>query len=916
MPEQNLLELVDGGQFRELFIDHLGWNNPDRPPIAFDHDGTTLKLEQVAGYRGLRVWLCKSVPDRKTQRLVDRAVGVENLERLIIFAGNDRQEWRWPRRGQTGGVNAKLLLHRHVVGADDHHLDEQLHAIEIDLDSEPSLVEILGRMRQAFDVEAETASVKAARLMGTLYAELEQSDVDPEDATLLLARLLFLLFGDDSGMWKNDLFHSYLEESSSAETLHDDLMDLFAVLDIWEGERNTDLPDQLLEFRYINGGLFTGDLTLGPLTEAFYAALLSACEFDWQVISPAIFGSMFQTVKDKEARREGGEHYTTEENILRTIGPLFLDEFHERLRDAWDDKRQLTRLHNDLEKLRLLDPACGCGNFLVVAYRELRALELELLKRRRDLDSADGRSAGRNLTQMSIDVSEDVKVTLDHFFGIEIEEWPARIAETAMLLVDHLANQRMEEDFGLAPDRLPIRIAPSIVHKNALDCSWEEVVEPSEDVVIVGNPPFIGQYTKTRQQTADTKRIWGERYDGYLDYVTCWYAKTIDYFGDLNGRWAFVSTNSIYQGEAVKSLFSPILEGGWRCRFAHRSLRWVTEATDGAAVHVSIVGFDKSRSPKPVLWSYGIGGAGEQLRQDCSVINPYLVPDGEVVLVEPTSSPVSADLLPVDYGNKPTDGGNFTVKLDALESVRSDPVASKYLRRFVGSKELISGKERWCLWLASATEEEIRSSEILRERVRGVREMRLASTKAATRRKAETPALFDENRHYGTRYLAIPRHVSEARDYFTAVPFGPEVICGDANFMARDTSGFVLGVVSSSMFISWMRAIGGRIKSDLRFSNTFVYNSFPLPKLSRSDRQAVISAATAISDARDAHIGTSIEDLYEPGDMPEDLLRAHRELDRVIDGVFGTPEIGSLDERQRHLFRLYKERLKKLSRSN
>lgn len=900
-----LLLLADRREFRKLFIDELGWNNPDRPQLHCDVDGTRYPLTQVAGYRGLRIWVCDTLPDKKTQREIDKQVGQDNLERLVIFVGTDRQEWRWPRRAQTGGVNAKLLMHRHLVGQPDAHLDRQLRAIGIDLDSAPSLVDLLSRMRAAFDVESETASVQAARLMGTLYGELDASKVSPDGATLLLARLLFLLFGDDSGMWKKDLFHGYLVDHTSDARLHTDLTDLFDALNTDEGERHLTSGSPLADFRYINGGLFKERLALPPLTPGFRTALLGACDFDWQVISPAVFGSMFQTVKDKEARRHGGEHYTTEENILKTIGPLFLHELQDKLQSAWNDKSQLTKLHNELGRLRIFDPACGCGNFLVVAYRELRVLELELLKRRRDLDEADGRSAGRNLSQKTLDVTGDIKVTLDHFFGIEIEGWPARIAETAMLLVDHLANQRMEEDFGLAPDRLPIKLAPTIMHRNALHINWHDVLPPSSDVIIVGNPPFIGQYTKTAQQTKDTKRIWGSRYNGYLDYVTCWYAKAIDYYGRQAGRWAFVSTNSICQGEAVEFLWRPILESGWRCRFAHRSFRWVTEASDGAAVHVSIIGFDRLLTPKPVLWTYGLGGQGAGEAHVSSRINPYLVPAAPIVLVSSRTNPIGGSLPPVDYGNKPTDGGHLFVDLGDLDKVKADRVASQYLRRFVGAKELLHDLERWCLWLERATLSEIKASAVLRTRTAAVQQMRNASTKAATRRKAATPHLFDERRQPSTNYLAIPAHVGEHRRYFTAARLDSTVICGNANFMAPDSDGLVLGILSSTMFIEWMRAIGGRIKSDLRFSNTFVYNSFPLPTLTDRQREALIGAAAEIIRARGNYPAWSLAALYEPGDTPTDLLQAHIQVDRVVDKIFDVRPGMTPDDRQRLLFRRY-----------
>lgn len=906
MTDNRLLDLVDARDFRTLFIDELGWDNPDRPPLTVEVDGTGYTLTQVAGFKGLRIWHCPTLPPRPVQRQIDVLVGKDNLERLVIFTDEHRQEWRWPRRAQLGSTNAKLVVHQYHIGDRTTHLAERLRAIELDFDEDVPLVTLLDRMRDAFDREAETASVAAARLMGTLYTHLETAGVGEHDATLLLARLLFLLFGDDADMWKPPaLFENHLRNHTTDVTLHADLLRLFDVLDKPEHRRGFEKGDPLSFFRYINGGLFHGQLRLPPLPAGFRSALLEACAFNWSLISPAVFGSMFQTVKSKEARRHGGEHYTTEENILKTIRPLFLDEYRDRLDRAWDDKGQLTKLHNDLANLRFLDPACGCGNFLIVAYRELRALELDLLKRRRDLDMeamAEGKKVER--AQLSLDVSADIKITLDHFFGIEIEEWPARIAETAMLLVDHLANQQMAEEFGEAPDRLPITIAPNIVHANALHTDWASVVAPSDHVVILGNPPFIGQYTKTAAQTADTKAIWGPRYNGYLDYVTCWYAKAIDFYGTHAARWAFVSTNSICQGEPVEFLWRPILDAGWRCRFAHRSFQWMTEAKGGAAVHVSIVGFDKLTTPVPVLWTYPEGGKGEAERHEVPNINPYLC-DAITVLVSNRTTPLSKSLPAVGYGNKPTDGGNLLIAPTEYDDVASDPIAARYMRRFVGARELIHELPRWCLWLAGASAADIKASPVLRERVAAVKEMRENSKKQATVKKAATPHLFDEIRHPEVDYLAIPAHVGEHRHYFTVRRFPPEVICGNANFLAPDSDGFILGVLSSSMFMAWLRAIGGRIKSDLRFSNTFVYNTFPLPQIADSQRKAVAAAATRIVTSRDRHPGSSLADLYAPGSMPSDLVAAHEDLDRVIDQLFDV--VGAIGEtvRQQLLFRRY-----------
>lgn len=904
MTTSRLLDLVDAGEFRQLFIDQLGWNNPDKPDLRLTVADDTYVLKQVAGYRGLRVWRCDELPDRRVQREIDRLVGKDNLERLVVFVGPDRQEWRWPRRRQSG-VNAKLLMHRHVVGQPDAHLDQQLRAIEIDLDEDLTLVDLLGRMRAAFDIEAESASVQAARHMKWLYDELEKSKVGADDATLLLARLLFLLFGDDSGMWKKDLFHGYLVDHTTDRTLDSDLTALFETVNVEESERGLPAGSPLADFRFINGGLFGQELALPKLTPGFREGLLAACEFDWQLISPAVFGSMFQTVKDKEARRTGGEHYTTEENILRTIRPLFLDDLERRLQAAWDDKGQLTRLHNYLGQLRVFDPACGCGNFLVVAYRELRALELELLKRRRELDELDGISTGRNRSQLTLDVTMDIQVTLDHFFGIELLEWPARIAETAMLLVDHLANQRMEEEFGMAPDRLPIRLAPTIRHGNALRLDWRSVVPPSADIIIVGNPPFLGHATRNEAQAQELRDVWGTDDISRLDYVTGWYAKTLSYFGSLPGRWAFVSTNSITQGDPVPLLFGPVLAAGWRIAFAHRTFPWTSEASGSAAVHCVIVGFTRDARAQPVLFDYS---KEDPLVLYPKSINPYLI-DGPNVFITKRMEPLSPGLPQATFGNMPRDGGNLIVEPDEHAQVTADPVAARFVRPYMGADELLKGKKRWCLWLVDASPAEIQKSPELRRRTEAVRAFRSVSTAASTRQMASTAHLFGQRPAlHSAPYVIIPRVSSESRAYLPVMHVGPDVIASDATFTAPDPTGYLFALISSAMFMAWQRVVGGRLKSDLRFSNTIVWNNFPAPNVERSQRDAVVEAGRRVIAARSLFPDRTLTYLYNPRTMPSEVLEAHLALDREVDRLFGAShDTADEHERQQLLFARYIE---------
>ncbi|ROS52455.1 DNA methyltransferase [Frigoribacterium sp. PhB118] len=903
MNSSHFLDLVDTLEFRKLFIDELGWNNPDQPPATFTVDNQPHTLTQVAGFKGLRIWYCPELPPRKTQRILDDLIGQQSHERLVIFADSERQEWRWPRRAQLGAANAKLLVHQHTNGARDAHMVNQLEAIAIDFDEDISLVELLTKMRLAFDAEANEASVQAARLMGTLYSELDAGGVDERDATLLLARILFLLFGDDSGMWSTGMFHTFMTEQTTDNALNEQLAELFRVLDTKEEKRS--LPDDspLSPFRYINGGLFADKLKIAGLTGAFRAALIAACEFDWGIISPAVFGSMFQTVKSKNARRHGGEHYTSETNILKTIRPLFLDHYSHRLQEGWDDPKALNKLHSDLGELRLLDPACGCGNFLIVAYRELRALELDLLKRKRELDIRDGRATVASRGQLSFDVTGDIKVTLDHFYGIEIEEWPARIAETAMLLVDHLANQRMEQDFGDAPDRLPIAIYPTIVHRNALEIQWEDILPATDSTYVFGNPPFVGQKEKEDTQTADMKRVWGKDYDGYLDYVTAWHKKTIDFLAPTTKTgFAFVTTNSVTQGQPVPPLFRAIFSAGWKISFAHRTFAWQSEAPGAAAVHCVIVGF--SRDPRTVrLFDYD-RPRSKPREIEVRHLNPYLI-DGPDVFVDKRMRPLSPSLPPVLRGSQATDWGHLTIGPSEFEEISADLVMSKYLRRFVGGEELINSLDRWCLWLVDMDPADPGRSPELQARLDSVRTKRLASHDAPTRGFASTPHLFNYRRQPATDYLAIPNTFSEARRYMTVGRLPADTIAAIKLFTVEDPDGLLFAIFSSSMMLTWQKLVGGRMKSDPSFANTLVWNTFPMPSIGPDLHDALTRAGQDVLAVRNTLAPKSLAEMYDPLAMSAALIQAHDRLDDVVDAAFGFSTPPSSTQRQQRLFDHY-----------
>ena len=676
---------------------------------------------------------------------------------------------------------------------------------------------------------------------------------------------------------------------------------LFRALDTAPASR-TGLTAELAEFPYVNGGIFEERITLPDLNTDFRDAILDAAAVDWSTISPAIFGSMFQSVRDAQTRRELGEHYTSEENILKTLNPLFLDElradFDAALERDTDKKKTnaLNALWKRIGEIRYMDPACGCGNFVIVAYRELRAVELDIMLALQDLSG---------YSQLSFDPTVDLRVSLDHFYGIEIDEWPARIAETAMFLIDRQCDLRLKERFGEAPQRLPIQREAKIVVGNALRLDWGDICAPSESVVIAGNPPFVGARMKSKEQAEALEVAWGPDYNGDLDFVTGWHAKSMRYFKQVDGLWAFVTTNSICQGRSVEGLFGAVGHDGWRIKFAHRTFGWTSEATGAAAVHCVIVGFSR-RASKPRLFDYQ-SLKGAPIEVPAKSINGYLV-DAPWVLVEKRMDVLSPTLTRCGFGSMANDKGHLIVEAKDYDKVRACPVARRYIREFRGSEELVNGLPRWCLWLVGATESEIERSEILQTRVSAVREERLSSKRAATRRLAGSPHLFGERRQPETDYLCIPRVVSESRSYMTAARFPSDVVASDAVFTAEDPDGLLFAVVSSSMFMVWQRTVGGRLKSDLRFSSTIVWNNLPLPAQSKISRVAVIRAGQGILEARELEPAKSLAQHYDPAAMSSALAEAHHALDEVVDRAFGAKRTCKREEeRQEVLFQRYAE---------
>lgn len=766
--------------------------------------------------------------------------------------------------------------------------------------------------------EEEDASIEASQVMASLYTAMvgEEADeevgddaprtADEEDlatqrASVFLTRVLFLLYGDDAGLWEEDLFHRFVLYDTTSDNLGPQLQALFSVLN---SQQRRNVPKSMEKFPYVNGALYSEPMPIEFFTDDMREAILAACRFRWTRISPAVFGSMFQMVKKREHRRSGGEHYTTETNITKTVGPLFLDELQieaDRICARKDTTAaQFASFQTRLSELTLVDPACGSGNFLTVAYGRLRDIETQIIVERR-------RRSGTQ--DMTFDVALETKVTIDQFHGIEISWWPAKIAETAMFLVDHQANRRLALAIGDAPDRLPITITAHIHHTNALTTPWSDLLTTSRTgpIYLFGNPPFLGHDSRNKEQAAELRAVWGRKDIGRLDYVTAWHKKSADFLAIRHGEFAYVATNSITQGDQVPRLFGPLQEAGWHVKFAHRTFAWTSEAPGKASVHCVIVGFTKEFNARVRLWDYPTPDAAPEPVTVGTGVNAYLV-DGPEALVTAHQSRLNPQLPPVTFGSTPRDGGKLVIKPSQYSAFMADPVAAKYVRRFVGAEEMLHSKNRWCLWLVDLDPEDVKRSPLLSERIEAVRRWREESPSPDANAAAATPHLFWWRSQPDVDYLCIPSVVSERRRYFTAMRFPSATISSNLVFTAPDPDGLAFAAVSSSMFIAWQKATGGRLESRLRFSSTLTWNNFPLPQLDDRQRADMIDAGSGVLEARKLRPDRTLAQAYDPLAMDDALVKAHTRLDRVVDKIMGAPRLLTT-ERQRleYLFARYSE---------
>ena len=788
--------------------------------------------------------------------------------------------------------------------------------------------------------EQDPVNRKAAEQMARLHDAMKAVGYTGHPLEVYLVRLLFCLFAEDTGIFKPNQFSEFIEQRTSADgsDLAAKLAELFQVLNTPPENRLATRDESLAAFPYVNGGLFAEFLPIAAFSAEMRKALLDCGELDWSKISPAIFGAMFQGVMDEKARHDLGAHYTSEENILKLIKPLFLDS----LRTEFDDicalrgnsrPSRLRTFHEKISSLSFLDPACGCGNFLLIGYRELRHIEMDVLDELHKDDPA-----------LVLDASQLCKVNVSQFYGIEIEPFPAEIAKVALWLMDHLCNMEVADRFGQYFARIPIKDAPHIVCANALTTDWGEILtqsrrgaECAENVCrfdyIMGNPPFLGAMRILDSQKPDMECVFGkgQKMLGELDLVTAWFKKSSDLIQGTTTKCALVATNSITQGQQATALWPSL---NVEIDFVYRTFKWRNEAKGNAAVHCVIIGFHAGEIDSRVeVEKCRIWGQGPQTPKNSTPlhfytaktiydsdgtaipaahINGYLM-DAPDVVIESRSKPI-CNVPPMNFGNMPRDGRNLIIEADDYEDfLRDEPQAAPFIRPLLGAEEFLHGLKRYCIWLVNADLSLLRKCPKILDRIEKCRQMRLSSKAAATRRFAATPGLFCQiTQPEGKDYIAIPRVSSERRMY---VPIGfltSETKVTDLLQIIPDATLYHFGILTSRMHNAWMRAVAGRLKSDYRYSKDIVYNNFIWPSNPENPvnpvKEKIEQAAQAVLDARAAHPGATLADLYDPLTMPPDLVKAHAHLDALVDKAYGLKPTATDSDRVALLFKLYAEK--------
>lgn len=731
-------------------------------------------------------------------------------------------------------------------------------------------------------------SIAAGEIVGLLYDALAKQYADPateramKSLNILCVRIVFCLYAEDAGIFgQHGLFHDYLEEFD-ARKMRKAMIELFRILDTKPEDRDPYLKDdnpQLAAFPYVNGGLFANeDIEIPPFTEEIRNLLLekASADFDWSEISPTIFGAVFESTLNPETRRSGGMHYTSIENIHKVIDPLFLDDLKNELEEIQQitvqktKDKKLREFQTKLANLRWLDPASGSGNFLTETYISIRRLENEVIK-----------ELQRGQIAFGFDESSPIQVSIDQFYGIEINDFAVTVAKTALWIAESQMMKETEDIVHMDLDFLPLTTNAFIVEGNSLQIDWESVVPKYQVSYIMGNPPFVGARVMSPEQKDDVKEIFQDwKNAGNMDYVCCWYKKCADFMKNTSIRSALVSTNSVSQGESVANLWKPLLENGVHIDFAYRTFQWDSEAKIKAHVHCVIIGFSIAPYDKPKKIFT------DERYQIAKNINGYLL-DAANVYVESRNKPI-CNIPNIGIGNKPIDGGYYLFEKEEMEQfIRKEPEAKKYFRPWYGSKEFINRSPRYCLWLGECSPAELRKLPLCMERIKAVKKYRLSSPSKGTVKLAEKPTRFHVENMPEENYIVIPEVSSQRRRYIPMGFFTPNIFCSNLVKIIPDATLYHFGVLTSNIHMAWMRAVCGRLKSDYRYSKDIVYNNFPWPEPTAQQRQKIEQTAQAILDARALYPDSSLADLYDELTMPPELRKAHRLNDMAVMEAYG-----------------------------
>lgn len=748
------------------------------------------------------------------------------------------------------------------------------------------------RLQFLVDTESEhikkemEVSLQAGEIVGKLYNAILKYYHNPDSAedlhslNKLCVRLVFCLYAEDAGIFgRRDMFHDYLKEYA-VKDVRKALIELFRILDTKPENRDPYDDTFVTKFPYVNGGLFAGDIDIPPFDEEIVDLLLKNAseDFDWSMISPTIFGAVFESTLNPETRRKGGMHYTSIENIHKVIDPLFLDDLRREFKDIKELKqvnvkqKRLEEFQKKLASLKFLDPACGSGNFLTETYISLRRLENEILKE-------------LNKDQISINITGDAKfiqVSIGQFYGIEINDFAVTVAKTALWIAESQMMKETEDIVNMSLDFLPLKSYANIVEGNALRIDWESVVPKNELNFIMGNPPFVGKKEQSKDQKNEVIEIFGKKVKGVgnLDYVTCWYRKAVDIMKGTSIQAAFVSTNSICQGEQVPIFWKELLSLGVIINFAHRTFRWDSEASLKAHVHCVIIGFSLLEYSKKTLYS-------SENMTIVDNINPYLV-SAPATIIENRNKCISDSVPQIYYGSMPIDDGHLILKKNEVdELIAENEKNKKYIRKYIGGTELINSKDRWCLWLEGVSPKEIRNSNIIMERVKLTQKFRQSSNRPQTIALADKPTLFGEIRQPKTDMVVIPKVSSENRRYIPISIVTSDVIVNGSALIIPNATKYHFGVLISNVHMCWMRTVAGRMKSDYQYSASVVYNNFPWCDPTEKQKAKIEQTAQAILDARAKYPDCSLADLYDEATMPLELRKAHQMNDTAVMQAYG-----------------------------